>query len=174
MWCQTVLAPGAGKEKKKSISDGIGDRKLAAAQIRLPTFDKWKWANLVYPSNGCNPIHSSRGYQNTWTRVRESVRGRSFQPLHGIMEGEGKWTSCSFYSERKKKRLAALLRPGSSLSTLPLLLLSNQHSRWAQLCLKDAAPSAGVRGRPGRHVNGKPLLLNISHLIWKVLNRAFN
>lgn len=61
-------------EKKKSISDHIRDRKLAATQIRLPTFDKWKWANLVYPSNDWNPIHSSCGYQNTRSRAREGER----------------------------------------------------------------------------------------------------
>lgn len=61
--CQTLLASGAGKEKKKkTISEHKRERReLAAAQIRPPSFVKRKRANLAYPSNSCSLINSSRG-----------------------------------------------------------------------------------------------------------------
>lgn len=93
--------------QKKSISDNARDRKLAAAQIRLPTFDKRKRANFVHPSNGCNPIHSSRGYENARARAGEAergVRGKSFQPLDSLMEGEEKKRSSNSFYGRKEAR----------------------------------------------------------------------
>lgn len=124
VWCQTRLASGAGKaHKKKSISDNARDRKLAAAQIRLPTFDKRKRANFVHPSNGCSPIHSSRGYENARARAGEAergVRGKSFQPLDSLMEGEEKNAVVTHSMAERKP--GALFPPRSSL-------VSIEHSR---------------------------------------------
>lgn len=109
--------------QKKSISDNAGDRKLAAAQIRLPTFDKRKRANFVHPSNGCSPIHSSRGYENARARAGEAergVRGKSFQPLDSLMEGEEKNAVVTHSMAERKP--GALFPPRSSL-------VSIEHSR---------------------------------------------
>lgn len=142
VWCQTRLASGAGKaHKKKSISDNARDRKLAAAQIRLPTFDKQKRANFVHPSNGCSPIHSSRGYENARARAGEAergVRGKSFQPLDSLMEGEEKKRSSNSFYGRKEARC--------TFST-PLLSRVDRALEVRQLRLKDASTSVGVRGR---------------------------
>lgn len=111
------------------------------------------------------PPVAIKTHERGWKRVR----GKSFEPRGGLMEEEEKRTSCSF----SNGKLGTLFHPTPRL-TPPLLLLWNYHSRWAQLCLKDTSPSARVRGLAVHHVNGTPLLLNISHLIWKVLNRGFN
>lgn len=127
------------RKKKKSISDNMRDRKLAAAQIRLPTFDKRKWANLVYPSKRLQSNTFLLWLSKTHERGRARARGEALQPRSGSMEEEGGCTGCSFYSE---ERLAVLFFRPAPLLTPP------HCSRWAQLCLKDASPSA--RGRRSR------------------------
>lgn len=170
VWCQAPLASGARKErekKKKSISDNMRDRKLAAAQIRLPTFDKRKWANLVYPSKRLQSNTFLLWLSKTHERGRARARGEALQPRSGSVQEEGGCTGCSFYSG---ERLAVLFFRPAPLLTSPPPVVQGEHNYVS----RTRRPRPGVGGLAEHHVNGKPLLLNISHLIWKVLNRAFN
>lgn len=152
VWCQAPLASGARKErekKKKSISDNMRDRKLAAAQIRLPTFDKRKWANLVYPSKRLQSNTFLLWLSKTHERGRARARGEALQPRSGSVQEEGGCTGCSFYSE---ERLAVLFfRPAPLLTPPPPLFKVSTIMSQGRVALgrgSEVSPSTTLMANP--------------------------
>jgi len=120
-----------------------------------------KLTNLVYPSNGCNPIYSSCGYRKKNTlRGRAKVRGRSFQPL-------AKENKCT-----KAKGNSYMFQVCSSLDFLCSFCCTSTQGE-NNYALRTRRPRPEVRGLHKHHINVESLVLNISRLIWKVLIGAF-
>lgn len=137
--CQTLLASGAEEGKKHLFQRHIGEHgELAAAQIRPPTFVKRKRANLVYPSNGRNPINSSRGQRNapTGAPLVERPIVSASQRLNGR-----RWKSSAQFSALLVSRLS----------------VHRADTRGARNCIsRTPGFPRGVRGRAGRYVNSEP------------------